>query len=298
MNNPMVIIDIPQYGMGLYKMTAPQILTVLKAYHQFGCSSRKLHVDGATVYENQTFFADAVKELGIGRERFFLVDKLWDTEHGDVEGACRRALARLNVQQLDLYLIHWPFSMVPSDADPLSAKRDSQGNPVPLEKTLNEVWADMEKLVFNGLVRHIGVSNFYQKQIASILQSARVRPEVVQIESHPWLPQQSLIDYCHSEGIVVEAYSPLGTSLLLSNPVVTGIAREVGGTPAQVLLAFARQRGLVALCKTGHPERLLENLKNVDISEEQMARLLKLENGNRLFHPKNWYGDRYISWPE
>lgn len=287
-------IKIPQFGLGMYKMSISEMRMVLKAY--YATSNEMLHIDGATVYENQVEFAEVVRELQIPREKLFLTDKLWDTEHGQVEAACRGALKRLNTSYLDLYLIHWPFNMLPSD-DPLSAKRDSNGRPIKLNVSLCEVWGNMEKLVDLGLVKCIGLSNFCRKDMDEIVKCAKIMPSVLQIESHPWLPQQSLIDYCSKLGIMVEAYSPLGTSLLIDNAVVKEVAKEVDGTPAQVLLAFARQRGLIALCKTGSPRRLLENLTQVHLNDNQMNRLYSLENGKRLFHPVDWYGSDYKEWP-
>lgn len=288
-------VGIPQFGLGLYKMTKNELVQVLGAFKETKCYP--IHVDGATVYENQVEFAETVKELDIPRQNLFITDKLWDTEHGDVEGACRKALKRLNTNYLDLYLIHWPFSLVPNENDPLTAKRDAQGNPIKFDITLNAVWSQMEHLVEKGLVRCIGLSNFTQNDINEILKTAIIRPAILQIESHPWLPQQDLIDYCASLGIKVEAYSPLGTSLLLHDAVVKDVAVESNVTPAQVLIAFARQRGLIALCKTGNPTRLIENLTPVNLSPQQMSRLHTLSNGKRIFHPSDWYGSMYNNWP-
>jgi diketogulonate reductase-like aldo/keto reductase len=287
---------IPQFGLGMYKMTRKEMDKVLPIYYKI-CPDN-MHFDGASVYENQIDFAQALSKAGIPREKIFLTDKLWDTEHHIVEEACRAALSRLNTNYLDMYLIHWPFSMAPSKKDPLTAVRDSHGHPIALKDiTLNKVWAGMERLVDLGLARSIGVSNFNETQISSLLSSCRINPAVLQIESHPWLPQSDLIAFCHANDILVEAYAPLGSgSDLLYDEVIQGVAEELKGTGAQVCMAFARQRGLIALCKTGNPKRLHENLSAVTLSDDQMSKLRLLKNEKRLFCPSEWY-DESVIWP-
>lgn len=289
-------LKIPHFGLGLYRMTESEMQAVLPTYSQ---TCQMMHVDGAAVYRNQCEFAKVIKSLDIPRSRLFIADKLWDSQHGDVEGACKETLNRLNINHLDLYLIHWPFSMQPSQEDPLSAKRDNHNNPVPIPNLcLSQVWRQMEGLVDKGLVKSIGISNFTKQNVQSILDTCRIKPAVLQIEVHPWLPQDELVSFCQQSGIVVEAYSPLGTSLLLHHPVVMQIAKEVRASAAQVLLAFGRQRGLVTLCKTGSPARLQENLKtDLSLSDDQMTRLHNLQDpSKRLFHPKDWYGSKYEHW--
>lgn len=279
--------SIPIVGLGLFKMTLAEMQQVIPAYHSI---SPLMHIDGATIYGNQGDLAACLK--GLDRSSFFLTDKLWDTEHSRVESACRAALSRCQVDYFDLYLIHWPLSMEPGQG--LSARRDAQGRGVLDRSTsLVQVWRDMESLVDKGLARSIGLSNFTGEQVSEIWAAARVRPAVLQIEVHPWLCQRELIELCERLGIIVEAYSPLGSGdgRLREEGVVKEIAGELGCTAAQVLLAFCRQRGLVALFKTGNVSRLKENLDSVHVqlSDGQMHRLYSLDRGRRLFDPFDWY---------
>lgn len=286
----MTKLRIPKIGLGLYQMSAEDMATILPKAIELGYR----HLDGAAVYGNQEAMGKVLQELfqqnKVKRSDLFITDKLWDTQHGCVEKACRESLAKCRLEYFDLYLIHWPFSMKPSKADPMSAERQNGVAVIDPSIKLADVWRDMERLVDLGLVKNIGVSNFLKSQIEEILSAARIKPAVQQIEVHPLLPQREMIEFCEAHGIQVEAYAPLGGGKLISNAVVQSIANEVGATPSQVLLSFALKRGLVALVKTCRVERLAENLKQTDLSDAHIRQLMALESGERFFDPKSWYG--------
>ena len=286
----MARLSIPRIGLGLYQMTAEQMEEVIPKAIDLGYR----HFDGAAIYENQAAMGLALQKLfetgKIKRSDLFITDKLWDTQHSCVEAACRESLNNCRLDYFDLYLIHWPFSVVPSKMNPMTAERVNGVAVIDGNVTLSGVWRDMEKLVDLGLVRHIGVSNFLQSHLEEILQVARIKPAVQQIEIHPLLPQRQMVESCNRHEIQVEAYAPLGGGKLITNPIVQKVAAEIGATPSQVLISFALQRNLVALVKTSKIDRLCENMRVFELSDAQMTRLYSLETGERFFDPQSWYG--------
>ena len=156
--------------------------------------------------------------------------------------------------------------------------------------TLSGVWRDMEKLVDLGLVRHIGVSNFLQSHLEEILQVARIKPAVQQIEIHPLLPQRQMVEFYNRLEIQIKAFATLGGGKLTTNLIVQKKAAEIGATTSQVLISFALQRNLFALVKTSKIDRLSENMRVFEVSEAQMTRLYFLETSERFFDPQSWYG--------
>jgi diketogulonate reductase-like aldo/keto reductase len=223
-------------------------------------------LDTAERYRTEREVGEAVQEVlrerGIRREDVFVVTKLWNTNHRPerVKPACEASLERLQVNVLDLYLIHTPFAFRPGDEqDP----RDANGA-VCYDKgvTLLDTWRAMESLVDEGTCKAIGLSDVSLEQAKGIVDAARIKPAVIHVESHPYLPEWDLLRYCKANGIVLQAFAALGHGIepkVLEDSVIAGIARRLNKTPAQVLLAWAIQRGTAPLTTSRTPDRIKEN---------------------------------------
>jgi len=223
-------------------------------------------LDAAERYRNEKEVGDALQEVfkagKIKRDDVFIATKLWNNNHRPerAKPAFEASLKRLQLDYLDLYLIHTPFAFHPGDdQDP----RDAHGNVI-YDKgvTLLDTWRTLEGLVDEGKCKAIGLSNVSLEQARDIFALARIKPAVVHVESHPYLPQWDLLDYCRQNRIVLQAFAALGHSSepkLLDDPVITAIAKRVNKTPAQVLLAWAIQRGTALLTTSKTPSRITEN---------------------------------------
>jgi len=199
---------------------------------------------------------------GIAREEIFVTTKLWNTNHRPerVEPAFAGSLERIGLAYLDLYLSHTPFAFqAGDDFDP----RDKDGNVIyDREVTLLDTWRAMEKLVDGGKCRAIGLSDITLETLKPLYEAARIKPAVVQVESHPYLPETELLEFCKATGMVFLAFAPLGHGMkpgLMEDPTVTAVAARVGKTPAQVLLAWAVQRGTAVLTTPTTAARAKEN---------------------------------------
>jgi diketogulonate reductase-like aldo/keto reductase len=212
----------------------------------------------------------------IKREDVFVVTKLWNTNHRPerVKPAFEASLKRLQLDYVDLYLIHTPFAFQPGDEqDP----RDANGNVI-YDKgvTLLDTWTAMEKLTDEGKCKAIGISDVGLEQVQHITEAARIKPAVVHVESHPYLPEWDLLNYCKKNGTVLQAFASLGHSSepkLLEDPIVAAIARRVNKTPAQVLLAWAIQRGTAPLTTSKTPSRIQENFDVSALPEDAVREI-------------------------
>jgi diketogulonate reductase-like aldo/keto reductase len=237
-------------------------------------------LDTAERYGTEKEVGDAMKEVfKVGkskREDVFVATKLWNTNHRPerVKPAFEASLKRLQLDYLDLYLIHTPFAFQPGDVqDP----RDANGNVI-YDKgvTLLETWGALEELVDEGKCKAIGLSDVDVEKVKEIFKAATIKPAVVHVESHPYLPEWDLLDYCRKHGIVLQAFAALGHSSepnVLADPVITGIANRVGKTPAQVVLAWGIQRGTALLTTTKTPSRLKENYDVSTLPEDAMREI-------------------------
>jgi len=229
------------------------------------------HFDCAERYRNEREAGGALKAGlaagGIARDAIFVTTKLWNSNHrpGRVGPALDASLERLGLDYLDLYLVHTPFAFQAGDEqDP----RDADGNVIYDESvTLLDTWRAMEELVERGRCRAIGLSDITLSDLQLLYESARIKPAAIQVEAHPYLPETELLAYCNRQGIVFTAFAPLGHGIRpgpLEDPVITRVASQVGKTPAQVLLAWAVQRGTAVLTT---PKTAARAHENFDISE-------------------------------
>ena len=247
------------------------------------------HFDCAERYRNEREVGEALQAglaaAGIAREDIFVTTKLWNTNHRPerVEPAFDASLQRLRLEYLDLYLIHTPFAFQPGDdQDP----RDQNGNVLyDNGVTLLDTWGAMESLVDRGRCRAIGLSDVGLKELLPIYESARIKPAVVQVESHPYLPETELLEFCKEKGVVFLAFAPLGHGMkpgLLEDPVISAIATRVGKTPAQVLLEWAVQRGTALLTTPKTAARARENFAITALPEDAFDEIDRIQTRQRL----------------
>jgi diketogulonate reductase-like aldo/keto reductase len=238
------------------------------------------HFDCSERYRNEREVGDAMAEVfragKIQRKDVFVTTKLWNNNHRPerVKPAFEASRQRLQFDHVDCYLIHTPFAFRPGDEqDP----RDERGQVIyDSGVTLVETWRALERLVDEGRCKAIGLSNVNLEKLKEIVEAARIKPAVVEIESHPYLPEWELLNYCRQQGIVLLAFAALGHGMeprLLDHPVIVAIAQRLGKTPAQVVLAWAIQRGTALLTTSVTPSRIQENFEISTIPEDAMQEI-------------------------
>jgi diketogulonate reductase-like aldo/keto reductase len=250
-------IDLPRVGLGVFQAprgeeTRGAVREALRVGYR--------HIDTARIYGNEKDVGFAVRESGVPRREIFVTTKLWNDDQG-YDAALRAfdaSAARLDLEYVDLYLLHWP---------------------VPRKRL--DSWRALEKLLADGRVRSIGVSNFMVHHIDELTAHAKVVPAVNQIELSPFLQQRDVRVRCAEHGIVVEAYSPLTKGIRLRHPIVARVAQRVKRSPAQVLLRWCLQHDLVVLPKSTHAARIAENaaLFDFELGADEMRELDGLEEG-------------------
>lgn len=247
------------------------------------------HFDCAERYRNESEVGEALQTgmaaLGIAREGIFVTTKLWNTNHRPerVEPAFEASLKRLRLDYLDLYLIHTPFAFqAGDDQDP----RDENGHVIYDNGiTLLDTWRAMERLVDGGKCGAIGLADVTLEKLVPIYEAARIKPAVVQVEAHPYLPETELLEYCKEKGIVLLAFAPLGHGIKpgpLEDPVVLAIADRVVKTPAQVLLAWAVQRGTALLTTAKTAARARENFDISPLPEDAFDEINRIQTRQRF----------------
>ncbi|GAA3296325.1 aldo/keto reductase [Arthrobacter citreus] len=252
-------VRIPQLGFGVFQIPNENTQMAVEAALEAGYR----HIDTAAAYRNEAGVGAAVAASGIPREDLFITTKLRNGDQARARAAFEDSRAALGLEQVDLYLIHWP---------------------VPSQGLFLQAWKDMEQIYSDGLVRAIGVSNFLPEHLDELTGAADVAPAVNQIELHPTFAQRALADATRRHGIAVEAYSPLGQGEDLENSAVLEIALNHGATPAQVVLAWQLASGNIAIPKSVTPERIRENLESVsvELTPAEMERINELDAGMRL----------------
>ncbi len=285
---------MPAIGLGTWKSAPGEVYNAVTWAIEVGYR----HIDCAAIYQNEKEVGNALKDAFdkglVKREEIFVTSKLWNNSHRQdkVENGLDQTLSDLQLDYLDLYLIHWPISLQEEVMFPEKGDDFLTYDEVPLADT----WKGMEAVKKRGKAKHIGVSNFNQKKLREILSNASELPEMNQIELHPYLPQLKLVDFCKSNGIGVTAYSPLGSSdrpkarrrdddpVLLEDETIKGLAEKHQCSPAQVLIAYAVHRDLVVIPKSANKDRIKQNLDaaSVKLSPEDMESIHQIEHRFRF----------------
>jgi diketogulonate reductase-like aldo/keto reductase len=261
---------MPVLGLGVWQMAAgAETERAVECALEVGYR----HIDTASMYRNEQSVGAAVRGSGVPRNEVFVTTKLYPV-HANAERELEKSLERLGFDYVDLYLIHTPFAFQPGDEqDP----RDAHGNVIYDEGvTLLDTWRTLEGLVDEGKCKAIGLSDVSLAKVQEICEAARIKPAVVHVESHPYLPQWELLGYCRKNGVVLQAFAALGHSSepkLLDDPVIAAVAKRVNKTPAQVLLAWAIQRGTALLTTSKTPSRIKENFEVSTLPEDAMREI-------------------------
>ncbi|MEJ2594953.1 MAG: aldo/keto reductase [bacterium] len=291
---------ISALGLGTWKSEPGEVFHAVK----FAIETGYRHIDCAPIYGNEPEIGQALQESfasgTVKRDEIWITSKLWNDSHlpEDVEPALQRTLRDLKLQYLDLFLIHWPVALKRGIDFPRGGKDMLSYKEAPLTAT----WQAMEELVDKGMVRHIGVSNFGAGNLSLLMESARIKPEMNQVELHPYLTQTGLVQFCHEHGILITAYSPLGSSdraaglksrdepVLLEDTTVKEIATIHDCTPAQVLIAWSLRKGYCVIPKSVHEGRIKQNLQaeQVILSESEISKIDKLNKGYRYVNGDFW----------
>lgn len=252
-------VQMPYLGLGTYQSDNDQeVVNAIKSAIKIGYR----HIDTAAVYKNEEGVGEGIRESGIDRSELFLVSKVWNDDQGYDETlkAFDESLARLGVDYLDLYLIHWPVS-----------------------GKYKETWKALEYLYAQKKIKAIGVSNFLKHHLEDLLKDCEVVPMVNQMEFHPYLVQQELIDYCNVNGIQYESWSPFMQGKVFELDICNDLAKKYKKSVAQIILRWNLQKGVVAIPKSVHENRIASNsdIFDFELSDEDIAFLDGLETGER-----------------
>jgi diketogulonate reductase-like aldo/keto reductase len=255
-------VHMPRLGFGTWKLKREKALNPIKWALDKGYRA----IDTAAFYKNEQYVGKAIQESDVPRNEIFLTSKVWDTDLGyeNTLKAFDKSLTRLDVEYLDLYLIHWP------------------------RKLRNESWKALEELYKQGKIKAIGVANFAISHLQELLEKFEIVPAVNQFELHPFLysERKDLIDFCWDNEIQVEAYSPLTHGKQLNNPQLKSIATKYNKTTAQVLIRWSLQHGFVVIPKSGNKQHIRENSEVFDfqISDGDMKQINSIEKEFRLLY--------------
>jgi len=267
---------IPAVGLGTWQSQPNEVANAVEVALKAGYR----HIDGAWIYGNESEVGEGIRKAGVPRDQIFITTKLWATYHRNPEQNLDDSLKLLGLDYVDLYLMHWPIPMNPKGNDPKFPKKEDGSRDLDLDWSYIQTWHEMQKLLATGKTRAIGLSNASIGFIEPLLADPHttVVPAANQVESHPYLPQHELVDYCKSKGIVFTAYSPLGStqSPLLEDDVVVEIAKKHHASPSQVLISWQVARGVSVLPKSVTPGRILANFVQVRLDEGDIAALNNL----------------------
>ncbi|MCL6258181.1 aldo/keto reductase [Aquiflexum sp. TKW24L] len=286
--------QMPIIGLGTWKSKPGEVYQAVLWAIEAGYR----HIDCAAIYDNEKEVGNALtkafKDGLVKREELFVTSKLWNSNHrlDDVVPALKKTLSDLKLDYLDLYLIHWPVSFKKGIGFAQTREEFFTYGDVPLVQT----WEGMEEAKNRGLVKHIGVSNFNIAKLQEILKSGRIAPEMNQVEMHPFLPQNKLVNFCKTNSILMTAYSPLGSGdraaaskksnepSLLENETVKEVATKHGVSSAQILISYSVHRNIAVIPKSINQDRISQNLAAIEINldDEDMNKLLNIGTAYRF----------------
>jgi len=251
-------VHMPGFGLGVYKVEQDVAVDAVKAALENGYRS----IDTASFYQNEEGVGKGIRESSVSRDDIFVTTKVWNDEQGydNTLLAFERSLDKLQLDYLDLYLIHWP-----------------------VKGKFKETWRAMEKLYEEGKVRAIGVSNFHIHHLKDLMQHSKVKPAVNQVEFHPHLTQESLRVFCKEEEIQLEAWSPLKKGRIFEDPLLKQIAQKYEKTPAQIILRWNVQHEIITIPKSTNENRIIENANVFDFSltDEETALIDQMNKDER-----------------
>ncbi|MGM0399196.1 MAG: aldo/keto reductase, partial [Halobacteriota archaeon] len=282
---PPIGFGASRYRDGTYVDRIESIATAIDAGYRL--------FDSAELYGNESRIGSLLARAGTpDRDHYAIIGKVWKTNHEHVAEACEGSLDELGLESFDAYLLHWPeaweyqgplrdLAAKPVDEqEALTFPTDETGHPATVDVPLTETWRRLERLHDRGLTRTLGVSNVTVEQLETVLDSARIPPAIVQVESHPYRPRSALVETCHDLGIRVVAHSPLSAPGLLEDPVLLDVAETHDSTPAQVVLAWNRARGVVPIPASNDRDHIVENLAaaRITLDAAERARIDALED--------------------
>ncbi|KAF8317655.1 Aldo/keto reductase [Clavulina sp. PMI_390] len=280
--------SIPVIGLGTWQSPAGKVAEAVEyALKEAGYR----HIDGAFAYGNEKEVGQGIKASGVPRSEIFLTSKIWSTYHRRVAENVDLILEALDTDYVDLLLMHWPFPLNQNGNHPLFPKKPDGTRDHDEEWDIKDTWKQLEEVLASGKARNIGVSNCSEWMLQKILPYATIKPAVNQVELHIYNPQHNLLGYLKSEGIVAQAYSPLGStdSPLMKDELVVELAEKYNAEPAQVLIGYLAAKDIVVLPKSVTSTRIQSNFHPAELSSEDIARLDKLagEGGkqNRFVTP-------------